>query len=113
MISDRTRLEMERGRIISQRKQRESDLGRMVAAGKVRIERRKNRQHFFYVDGLHIASQDFADDDYPGETVMATIQLAIAATVGFDGVTSEADSAISDEERAARDAYRLTLRKWE
>lgn len=115
-VSERTLLEMERGRIIAQRKQRESDLSRLVEGKKVKIMvampghaywEDRGRVNLFYVDDVQIGHQNEMDDDYPSELIMATIQLAVSATVGYEGVPSA--TTIDPDTRARRDEYRLRM----
>lgn len=115
-VSEQTRLEMERGRVIAQRKQRESDLGRLKEGMKVRVTcalpghayyEGRGRVNIFYVADVEVCHQNEMDDDYPNEFVMASLQLAVSATVGYDGVPSA--ETIDPETRARRDAYRLRM----
>lgn len=111
--SERTRIEMERGRVIAERKKRESDLSRLKEGKKVKIMvaihghayyEPRGQVNIFYVEDVEVCHQNVADDDYPNEFVMATIQLAVSATVGYDGVPNE--ETIDPVVRAQRDAYR-------
>lgn len=111
--TERTATEMERGRIIGERKKREDDLARLVQGKKVQIMvalpghayyQPKGRVNIFRVDGVEIAHQNEIDDDYPSEPVMAIIQLAVSATVGYDGVPSA--ETIDPTVRARRNEYR-------
>lgn len=111
--AERTVLEMERGRIIGERKQRNSDLDRFVLGKKVAINvalpghafyEDKGQVNLFYVEGMCVGRQNIIDDDYPSELVMAKIQLAVSATVGYEGVPSA--QTIDPETRSRRDEYR-------
>jgi hypothetical protein len=105
---ERTALELERGRIIAERKQRESDLSRLIKAKKVKFEASNDPDHpptqVFYVAGVEVGRQNLIDDDYPSEAIMATILLAVHLTVGMEGVAPEEETA--PEVRAYRNAYR-------
>lgn len=112
-VSERTQLEMERGRVIADRARRESDLNRLVEGKKVKVMvalpghayyEPHGRVNLFYVEKVLVAHQNLQEDDYPNEVVMATIQLAVSATVGYDGVPS--GTTIDPALRAARDKYR-------
>lgn len=112
-VSERTQLEMERGRVIADRARRESDLNRLVKGKKVKIMvalpghayyEPNGRVNLFFVEKVLVAHQNLQEDDYPNEVVMATIQLAVSATVGYDGVPS--GTTIDPALRAARDEYR-------
>lgn len=102
-VNEQKNQELERGRLIAGRAKRQSDLDRYVDGKKVKImvalpghplyvDTKKDRQdrygqtNLFYVDGVQIAHQNTADDDYPSEGVMAVIAMAVGATVGFDGI---------------------------
>lgn len=106
-VSEQTRLEQERGRIIAQRAQRERDLNRYISGGKVQVEREIPSNTLFFVAGVQIASQSILDDDYPSEGVMAIIGMAVNATVGTDGIPPVMDdSPEAMAERARRNSYR-------
>lgn len=115
-ISEQTRIEMERGRVIAERKKRESDLSRLKEGKKVKIMvaihghayyESRGRVNIFYVEDVEVCHQNEMDDDYPNEFVMAMIQLAVSATVGYDGVPSA--ETIDPADRARRDAYRMRM----
>ncbi len=62
----------------------------------------------FEVDGVTCAHQNLLDDDYPSELVMASIALAVGATLGTEGIPGP-DYALTDEQKenvARRNAYR-------
>lgn len=110
---EKTKLECERGRIISERAKRQSDLSRYVEGKKVKVMvalaghvkwEDRGRVNLFYVDDVFVGSQQEADDDYPCEALMATIALAVGATVGFEGIPSS--TTIDVETRKRRDKYR-------
>lgn len=97
MPSRQTLVEMERGRIIAQRAKRHDDLRRLIAGKKVKVMVvlpghpdyiPSGSVCRFYVDGVCVGHQNEREDDYPGELLMATIHLAISATVGYAGVPS-------------------------
>lgn len=67
--------------------QRNVTLMRLVEAGKVGVTDGDGpTARNFYVDCVMVAQQDTNEPSYPSEYVMATLMLAIGATVGFDGV---------------------------
>lgn len=112
-VSERTALEIERGRIIGERKKRESDLTRLVEGKKVKIMCALHGHAYyephgcvniFYVEGVDIGHQNIVEDDYPSEAVMAVIGLAVGATVGYEGVPSA--QTIDPAVRSRRDEYR-------
>lgn len=112
-LDERREMEMDRGRIIAGRAKRETDLSRLVEGKKVEVfcalpghehYQDHGRVNLFKVDGVIVAAQNIVDDDYPNETVMATLMLAVSATVGYDGVPSA--ETISKEERNRRNEYR-------
>lgn len=95
--------EMRRGRVIAERARRRSDLDRYVKGGKVQVKvalpghalykNTHNRSgdtvgmvNLFYVDGVMVCHENTAEDEYPSERVMATLALAVGATVGFEGI---------------------------
>jgi len=111
----RTEIEMERGRIISERAKRQRDLSRFIEGKKVKVEiadkrhepyQPHGRVNLFYVQGVCIGHENEANDDYPSEGLMARIQLAVAATVGYEGIPSA--STIDEETRQRRNVYRDT-----
>lgn len=105
-ISEQTNAEMERGRSIAERNIRSALLTRYIHSGKVISEPCTAGPIIrFRVYGEIVTSQDAFDDDYPSETVMATLALAIGATTGFDGIPA-APATINPEERRRRDEYR-------
>lgn len=65
------------------------------------------RVNLFEVGGVRVAHQNEAADDYPSEVVMATIQLAVGSTVGYEGVPSS--STIDEATRARRNEYRRRI----
>jgi hypothetical protein len=104
---------MERGRNIAERAKRHSDLHRLQEGKKVKVMvalpghayyEPTGRVNLFYVEDVQVAHQNELADDYPSEPVMAMIQLAVSATVGYEGVPDV--STISPEERERRDRYR-------
>lgn len=110
---ERTALEMERGRIIGERRRRESDLHRLIEGKKVTVNvclpghvnyEPQGQVNIYYVEGVAVGHQNIIDDDFPREALMATIQLAVSATVGYDGVPSA--ETIDPAIRAQRDLYR-------
>lgn len=116
-ISEQTRLELERGRIIAERARRSSELLRFKVGGKLKwdvaleghpLYEPKGQVNLFIVDDVQVAHQNVMDDDYPSEAVYATVVMAINATVGTEGVPGP-DYELSDEEKdaaARRNAYR-------
>lgn len=113
---ERLAQEMQRGQQIAQRAQRESDLQRFIAAKKVKVMvalpghalyERTGRVNLFEVDGVRVASQNEQEDDYPSVTVMAFIQMAVSATVGYDGIQDA--QTIDPETRRRRDEYRTQM----
>lgn len=102
MTKNTREIEMERGRVIADRARRLSDLERYVVAKKVKImvalpghplhdtlyDRSTLRGHvnIFSVGGVQCCHENTAEDEYPSERVMATIALAVGATVGFDNI---------------------------
>lgn len=120
-LSERTRLEQERGRIIGQRKLRERDLERYVAGKKVQViytndpaagtghtaKRPTDTMACFIVNGVECCRESILGDDYPSERVMATINLAVACTVGTEGIPPVMDdSPEAVAARARRDTHR-------
>lgn len=119
-MSTRRQQEMERGRQIAERARRADDLSRYKACCKVGVMNALKGHAYwhpqgcvdiFYVDGVEVAHQNEIDDDFPSETVMATIALAVGATVGFEGIPS-AESGIDPADRARRNLYREHLGAW-
>lgn len=115
-VSEQTRIEMERGRIIAERRKRESDLSRLVEGKKVKIMvalpghayyETRGRVNIFKVEDVEVCHQNEMADDYPSEFTMAALQLAVSATVGYEGVPSA--ETIDPETRARRDEYRLRM----
>lgn len=105
-FEQRRALEIERGRVIGQRKQREQDLSRLVQGKKVQVNV-DGHEHQFFVDGVAVAKQSMLADDYPGEGVMATILLAVGATVGTDGLPPVEHGNVGREDEVAHArAYR-------
>lgn len=116
-LSEQTKLELERGRVIGMRKMRENHLARYVHAGKVKVLTAlqghalwepRGQVNIFSVDGVVIGAQNVLDDDYPSEAIMAKIALAVAATVGTEGIPGP-DYELTEQEKAAaarRNAYR-------
>lgn len=116
MSKPKTNLEIERGRIIAGRAQRNSDLDRLVRGKKVKIMvalprhpyygdgLRSGRHNIFYVDGVEVGHENEHEDDYPSEPLMAKILLAVNATVGTEGIPSE--QTIDPETRRRRDEYK-------
>lgn len=111
--AERTAFELERGRIIGGRAKRESDLARLVQGKKVKVMvalsghayyEPTGQVNIFYVEGVEVAHQNIIADDYPSEPVMAVIQLAVSATVGYEGIPSE--ETIDPAVRARRNEYR-------
>jgi hypothetical protein len=109
---------MDRGRQIATAARRRSDLQRLVDAKKVKVmvalpghpfyDRREGQMNLFYVDGVQVASQNDREADYPSEFVMATLQLAVSATVGYDGVAPPVQThRVSAEAKA----YNAALKK--
>lgn len=115
-VSEQTQMEMERGRLIGQRKERQRDLDRLVEAKKVSIMvalpghayyEPKGRVNIFHVDGVAVAHQNIMADDYPSEGVMAVLLLSVGSTVGTDGVAPVESAWVGrEDEHAARVAYR-------
>lgn len=115
-VSSRTALELERGRIIAQRAQRQRDLTRYEKGGKVKVMVAMNghenyeprgQVNLFYVAGVKVAHQNIIDDDYPSEGVMAFIALAVGVTVGTEGIPPVMDdSPDAAAARERRNAYR-------
>jgi hypothetical protein len=109
---------MERGRQIAGRAKRSDDLDRYVAGGKVVRQFARHYHHRPCVVNFEVAGVCVADgvdttaDDYPSEYLMATLALAIGATVGFDGIPGGPDSGIEPAERMRRDEYNMRLRAW-
>lgn len=106
-------LEMDRGRQIAQRAKRQSDLSRLIEGKKVQVMcampghmhyEDHGRVNLFDVAGVRVAHQNEADDDYPSEVVMAMIGIAVAATVGLEGVPSS--TTIDESTRKRRNEYR-------
>ena len=109
----RTEIEMERGRIIAERAKRQSDLSRYVEGKKVKVMvalpghlhyEPHGRVNLFYVADAFLGHENEMTDDYPSEGLMARIALAVAATVGFEGIPSA--TTLDAETRARRNAYR-------
>lgn len=116
---ERTKLEMERGRIIAERAKRQSDLSRYIEGKKVKVQcalpghpyyEPHGRVNIFYVDNVDIAHQNEDADDYPSETVMAKVALAVGATVGMEGIPSA--TKIDEATTKRRDEYRKHLGAW-
>lgn len=96
--------------MIGARKLRQVDLARLAGGGKVKISvalyghedyEPTGRVNLFYVAGVRVAKQNTFDDDYPSEGVMATLLLAVGATVGLDNLPdapSESEGAQPREE---------------
>ena len=117
-ISERTRLEIERGRVIAGRAKRHSDLDRYVAGKKISVMvalpghalyEPKGRVNLFYLYGKTkdvalIAHQNIIDDDYPSEAVMSAIALVVGATLGTEGIPDA--QTIDPITRARRNEYR-------
>lgn len=112
----RRKQEMERGRIIAGRAKRQSDLSRYIEGKKVKVMvalpghpyyEPHGRVDIFYVDNVEIGHENQDSDEYPSETVMAKIALAVGATVGFDGIPSS--TTIDPATRKRRDEYRARL----
>lgn len=105
--------------MISERATRQDHLARYVAGKKVKVMvamsghkfyQNHGRVNIFYVDGVVIGHANEDEDDYPSEGLMATVALAVNATVGAEGIPS--GQTISPEERARRDKYRENLGQW-
>lgn len=104
--------------MIAGRAKRQQDLSRLIEGKKVEVMLAikghelwadYGQVNLFYVDKVFVGHGNVADDEYPDETTMAKIYLAVSATVGFEGVPSA--TVIDDETRARRDAYRLQMRQ--
>lgn len=115
-VSDQTKLEMERGRIIAGRAKRHSDLTRYMSAKKVQVVCASpghplyapgpslGEVHLFYVNGVQIGHECTWQDDYPSEAIIAKIALCVGATVGFEGIKPE--MTIDKADRQRMDHYR-------
>jgi len=119
-MSEQTRQELERGRVIAGRAKRNSDLDRYVAGKKIKVMcampghplwENRGRVNLFYLndgdaDGTQpmLAHQNIMDDDYPSEAVMATIAMVVGATIGTEGIPGA--ETIDKETRERRNVYR-------
>lgn len=106
-------MELERGRIIAQRARRMRDMDRYVAGKKVQINvalpghplYAPGCVNMFYVGGVMVAHQNILEDDYPSEGVMAVVAVAVATSVGVEGIPPVMDD--SPEAVAARERRTL------
>lgn len=104
--------EIERGRVISARAQRVLLLDRYVAGRKVLAYADIEAGctvHEFIVAGVVIGREAFGGEDYPSEALMAKIALAVAATVGTEGIPPA--QTIDPIIRAQRDEYRARMQR--